>query len=29
MSDMNRQWLLNGRPDDADPKILDSHFKRV
>jgi NADPH-dependent curcumin reductase CurA len=27
INDINRQWLLNGRPEDPNPVVLDSHFK--
>jgi hypothetical protein len=26
-NDINRQWLLNGRPDENNPVVLDDHFK--
>lgn len=26
-NDINRQWLLNGRPEENNPVVLDEHFK--
>ncbi|MBI1181499.1 MAG: zinc-binding dehydrogenase [Alphaproteobacteria bacterium] len=27
MNDVNRQWLLNGRPDESNPVVIEDHFR--